>query len=69
MNGGVANGTDILIVCAVGWTSGGNTRSTVMKHTHATATMPMGIYHLPSENGPLCSLSRPVVIRRNIGVT
>ncbi len=40
-----------------------------MKHTHATAIMPIGRYHLPSENGPFWSLSRPVVIRKKIGVT
>ena len=38
-----------------------------MKLTHATAMIPMGMYHLPRENGPGWSRLRPDVIRRKIG--
>ncbi len=40
-----------------------------MKLVHATAMVPMGKYHFPSENGPGFSLLRPVVMRKKIGVT
>ena len=56
-----------LMVSGVGLTSGGNRSNTVMKLTHATAIIPMGIYHLPRENGPGWSRLRPDVIRRKIG--
>ena len=54
---------------AVGLLSGGKTRSTVINVTQETATMPMGMYHLPSENGPGWRRFRPEVMRRKIGVT
>ena len=40
-----------------------------MKVTHATAMIPTGMYHLPSENGPGWRRFRPDVMRRKIGVT
>ena len=58
-----------LIVSAVGCTSGGKTSKTTMKLTQDTATMPMGMYHFPSVNGPGWSLVLPEVILRNMGVT
>ena len=41
----------------------------MIKLTHATATIPIGMYHFPREKGPGCSLLRPDVMRRKIGVT
>jgi hypothetical protein len=38
-----------------------------MNATQATATMPMGINHFPSVNGPATSLWRPDVTRIKIG--
>lgn len=46
----------------------GNRRRTTMKATHDTATMPTGMYHLPSVKGPGENAFRPEVIRRNMGV-
>lgn len=39
-----------------------------MKATHDTATMPTGMYHLPSVKGPGDSAFRPEVILRKMGV-
>lgn len=57
-----------LVVSAVLGCDDGNRRSTTMKDTHATAILPQGMYHFPRLNGPGTSLSRPEVIRKNIGV-
>lgn len=54
--------------CAVVVCPGGKRRSITMKVTHATAMIPMGMYHFPREKGPGTSLSRPEVMRRKMGV-
>lgn len=57
------------MVPATGSDSGGKRSKTTIKATHAQAMVPMGKYHLPSENGPGTSLPLPEVIRRKTGVT
>jgi hypothetical protein len=58
----------LLISGAVTVWKDGKTRSTMIKVTHATAMMPMGMYHFPRVNVPGTSLFRPEVIRRRMGV-
>ena len=46
----------------------GNNNSVVTNITHETATMPIGRYHFPKENGPGTSLFLPEVMRSSMGV-
>ena len=43
---------DSLMLSAVGCLPEGKTERTMMKAVHTMAIIPMGIHHLPSENGP-----------------
>ena len=58
-----------LMVSAVGCTPEGKTKRTMTKIVHAMAIIPIGLYHLPKENGPGSKVCRPEVSRRKIGVT
>jgi hypothetical protein len=57
-----------LMLCAVADEEAGKHKRTTIKVTHATAMIPMGMYHFPKENGPGVKRERPEVMRRKIGV-
>ena len=63
----INKGKNSLISAASTVCTGGNRSRTMQNDTHATAMMPIGMYHLPRVNGPGTSLSRPDVMRKKMG--
>ena len=57
------------MVSAVGCAPEGKTKRIMTKIVHAMAIIPIGLYHIPKENGPGSNVCRPEVSRRKIGVT